>query len=160
MNGPWSVSVPDLYRHVGFVVLNETYTNYSGCVRWDAKNMRNAETASARPVVALGAYCLRGREGVGSDQIGSINLPVGLQVGKNTNDHPLGLGGSPDRHSFLDWETNPHTPRAPTLFQAGSASASPMSHNDLLGLHRLIAGMEMYDASPTHTASRFHQAGV
>ena len=61
MNGPWSVSVPDLYRHVGFVVLNETYTNHSGCVRWDAKNMRNAETASARPVVALGDNRAAGR---------------------------------------------------------------------------------------------------
>ena len=47
--------------------------------------------------------------------------------------------------------TRTHTP--PTLFQAGSASASPTatSHNDLLGLHRLNMGMEKYYASPAES---------
>ena len=49
---------------------------------------------------------------------------------------------------FLIWDTNPHTPRL--YFKPAPPLRHPR-HNDLLGLHRLIAGMEMYYASPAES---------
>ena len=45
--------------------------------------------------------------------------------------------------SFI-WDTNPHTPR---LYFKPAPPLHLPRHNDLLGLHRLIAGMERYNAS-------------
>ena len=50
-----------------------------------------------------------------------------------------------DRQTVLDWDTNPHTPRL--YFKPAPPLRLPR-HNDLLGLHRLIMGMEKYNASP------------
>ena len=50
-----------------------------------------------------------------------------------------------DRQTVLIWDTNPHTPRL--YFKPAPPLRLPR-HNDLLGLHLLIAGMEMYYASP------------
>ena len=45
----------------------------------------------------------------------------------------------------FNWDTNPHTPR---LYFKSAPPLHLPRHNDLLGLHRLITGMEMYYASP------------
>ena len=50
-----------------------------------------------------------------------------------------------DRQTVLIWDTNPHTPR---LYFKPAPPLHLPRHNDLLGLHRLIAGMERYNASP------------
>ena len=44
-----------------------------------------------------------------------------------------------DRQTVLDWDTNPHPPRL--YFKPAPPLRLPR-HNDLLGLHRLITGME------------------
>ena len=48
----------------------------------------------------------------------------------------------------FNWDTTPHPPRL--YFKPAPPLRHPC-HNDLLGLHRLIAGMEMYYASPAES---------
>ena len=52
------------------------------------------------------------------------------------------------RQTVLIWDTNPHTPR---LYFKSAPPLHLPRHNDLLGLHRLITGMEMYYASPAES---------
>ena len=57
--------------------------------------------------------------------------------------------GQQDRQTdSFNWDTNPHPPRL--YFKPAPPLRHPR-HNDLLGLHRLIAGMEMYYASPAES---------
>ena len=65
----------------------------------------------------------------------------------------IGVGGGflfdfSDRQTVLIWDTNPHTPR---LYFKPAPPLHLPRHNDLLGLHRLITGMEMYYASPAES---------
>ena len=59
------------------------------------------------------------------------------------------LVGLSDRQTdSFDWDTNPHTPR---LYYKPAPPLRLPRHNDLLGLHRHIMGMETYYASPSES---------
>ena len=47
-----------------------------------------------------------------------------------------------------------HEPPPPRLYFKPAPPLRHPRHNDLLGLHRLIAGMEMYYASPAESRNR------